>query len=562
MKSFATRVKIIQIIVGIIFILIVMRFFYIQIIKHNEYINYGQKEFKRKTREIMPRGNIYDINGNLLATSIVKWDLVIMKNEFLKQKTDVINSIADILGIPLEEIKEKLNQKRNYIKIAKMLEKDKYDLIQNEIKKKKIVGVVLEPHQKRIYPLDVAKEIIGLSNENEGLTQIEYVYNRYLEGNIITKEVIKDNKGNVIEVLNEISEKEPSDIYLTIDANIQAVVEDKIKKYYEILKAKSIIAVVQDAKTGFITAIASYPEDYINLKPIEYVYEPGSTLKTLVLAGAFEENIIKEDDYIDCENGKWKVNEKNTIEDHQPLKIVTLTQVYEHSSNIGFGKIGLKLGAEKLYTYLKKFGIGMKYTDFGGESKGILKEYSKYREIDIITTSFGYSIAVNPIQLINAYTAIANNGILLKPQIIYKISKDGITAKPEVIRRVISDETSQRIKNLMIKVVDEGTGVAAQIDGYYIGGKTGTANKLDLKTKKYIKGKNVTSFCGIITAKNPYYTVLIIVDDSQKYKYGGQTSAPVFAEIAKQIISIKNIPMEKEINHLKTGDKTKINILN
>jgi cell division protein FtsI (penicillin-binding protein 3) len=565
MKSSSCKVKIIQAITLITFFLIILRFFYIQIIKHNELSTYAKKEFKRKTTEIMPRGNIYDINGNLLATSIVKWDLVIMKNEFNKNSSSTlaISIIARLLNMSEKEIQKKINSKNNYIKIAKMLEKDKYDQIENAIKENKIKGVILEPHQTRIFPLQIAKEVIGISNENQGLTQVELIYNKYLEGNIIIKEIVKDNKGNVIKVLNEISEKKPSDIYLTIDSSIQAIVEDKIKKYYDILKAKNIIVIVQDAKTGFISALASYPQDYVNLKPIEYVYEPGSTFKTIVLSAAFEENLIKENDLINCENGKWKINEKHTITDHEPLGVVTLIEAYKHSSNIGFGKVGLKLGIEKLYTYIKKFGFATKYTDFPGESKGIIKDFDKYRETDLITTSFGYSIAINPLQLINAYTAIANNGVLLKPQILYKVSNDEKTiAKPEIIREVISKQTADRVKEMMINVVEDGTGVNARIDGYYIGGKTGTANKLDLKTKKYIKGKNVTSFCGFITAKNPQYTILVIVDDSEKFKYGGQTSAPIFAEIAKQIISLKNIPIEREIDYSKINNKEKINIMN
>jgi len=525
--------------------------------------NYAQKEFRKKTTEIMPRGNIYDINGNLLATSIVKWDLVIMKNEFIKSNPHAISVIAKASNIPQTVIRKKLNLKRNYIKIAKKLEKDEYDQIRQAIIEHKIKGVILEPHQTRIFPLGVAKEIIGISNENKGLTQIEYVYDKYLEGNIITKEIVKDNRGNIIKVLNEISEKKPSDIYLTIELPIQAIVEDKIKKYYDILKPKNIIVIIQDVKTGFISALASYPPSYINLKPIEYVYEPGSTFKTIVLSAAFEEDIVKENDYIDCENGKWKVNKKDTITDHEPLKLVPLTEIYKHSSNIGFGKVGLKIGIEKLYGYIKKFGFGSKYTEFPGESRGIIKNYNQYREIDLITTSFGYSIAINPLQLINAYTAIANDGILLKPKIIYKISdNEKSIAKPEIIRNVISKKTARRVKEMMISVVEEGTGINAYIDGYYIGGKTGTANKLDLKTNKYIKGKNITSFCGLLTAKNPLYTILVIVDDSEKFKYGGQTSAPIFAEIAKQIISIKNIPIEREIDYSKMKEKEKINIMN
>jgi len=558
MNTINKRIVFVNFLVIVSSFVILSRFFYIQIISHEKLKKYAENEYERKTTEIMPRGEIYDINGKLLASSIVKWDVVIMKKEF--NKYEELDKLSKILSIPLKELKDKINKGKNYIKIKKLVEKDAYE----QISSLNLKGVLLEPHQTRIYPTELAREIIGVSNENTGLTQTEAVMNDYLKGNIVTKEVIKDSKGNIIKTINEFSDKIPSKIYLTVEEEIQSFVESALEKYYADLNCKNIIILVQNIENGFLSALGAYPKDYVNLKPFEFVYEPGSTFKTIILSAGFEENKIEEDDYIDCEKGSWKVNQKHTITDHEPLGNTKLTEVYAHSSNIGFAKIGLKIGIEKLYPYIKKFGFDSKYTNFPGESKGIVKDFKKYKDIDVITTSYGYGIAVTPLQLINAYTSIANGGILLKPHVIYKIQdeKKEIEFKREEIRRTVSEQTARRVTEMMINVVEFGTGVNAQIPGYFVAGKTGTANKLDLKTGKYIKGENITSFCGFLPAKNPKYSILVIVDSSKKYKYGGQTAAPIFQEIARQIISLKNIKPEREIDYSKIKKKKSVEILN
>lgn len=549
-----TRLFLIVISFFLFAILIISRFFYLQILNHEKLYNFAKKEYKRKKTEISPRGNIYDINGNILTNSIITWDVVITTNSI---KDDEIKKLSEVLNIPYNKIKSKINKNTKYLKIAKSIEKDKYDLLKN------ISSIYLEPHQSRTYPQECGIELIGLSNENFGLSGIELLYDNYLRGNILIKEIIKDLKGNIIKMNENSLNDKPYDIYLTIEYDIQAILENILKNYSLHLDADRIIAIVQNTENGFISAAASYPQNYINFAPVEYVYEPGSTMKTIILAAGLEENIISENDYIDCENGSWKINQKYTITDHEKMGVVKLEDVFTHSSNIGFAKIGLKIGIFKLYPYLKKFGFGTKYTDFPGESRGIIKDFNQYKETDLITTSYGYGIAITPLQLINAYTAIANKGVLMKPYFVSKIRRDeedNQISEKEIIRQVISQKTADRVINLMIQVVEKGTGINAKINGYSVAGKTGTANKLDLKTGKYMKGKNVTSFCGFFPASKPRYTILIIVDNSKKFRYGGQTSAPIFREIAKQIISLRNIKPDKEF--VKDEKNNLSNILN
>lgn len=556
--NFEKRITLVKNFFLLLFLVLIIRYFYIQIIKHNIFSEYAQKEYQKVIKEITPRGIIYDINGEILANSIVTWDVVIMKKEF-NGNQETIKRIAEILNLSPNYINRKLSRAKNYVKIKKEIDKKVYDKLEEliytrytkgnrQVKKIKVNGVIFESHQKRIFPANTSREIIGLSNENRGLTQIEYIYDKYLKGQIIYSKVIKDAKGNIVEMESEKSESETYNLYLTIDSKIQYTVEKNIEKYRKNFKAEKVIAIVQDTENGFIKAIASYPQNYINFIPVEYVYEPGSTFKTIMLSAAFEENLIKEDDLIECENGKWKVTQRYYITDHEPMGKVTVKEAYRHSSNIGFAKIGQMLGIDRFYPYIKKFNFGVKYTEFPGESKGIIKLPEEYREIDLLTTSYGYGIAVNPIQLINAYTAIANKGVLIKPHFIYKLKSEDnerIMAQREIIREPISRETAERVKNMMIDVVENGTGVNAKINNYLIAGKTGTANKLDLKTGKYIKGENIASFCGFFPASKPRYTILVIVDNPEVYKYGGQTAAVIFKEIAKSIISFENIPPDR-----------------
>ncbi len=531
--------------------IIIIKFFYLQILNHKKLESYAKKEYSRKVKELNPRGRIYDKNGNILADSIISWDVVITTSQISQTELSLISKAT---GVRLEEIRKKIKYNTKYLKIKKGINKETYDMI------KHLTSIYLEPHQTRIYPQGCAREIIGMANENAGLSGIELVYDKYLKGNITVKNIIKDIKGNIIKSKEEDLNDIPADIYLTIEYEIQSIVEQTLEKYFTLLSPEKIIAIVQDSNTGSIVAAASYPPNYINFMPVEYVYEPGSTMKTFILSAGFEENIIQENDYIDCENGIWKISSKYTITDHEKLGVVLLSDAYTHSSNIAFAKIGLKIGINRLYPYIRKFGFGTKYTQFSGESKGIIKDFDKYKEIDLITTSYGYSIAATPLQVINAYTSIATRGELLNPYFVNMIKRDEKeeiqTTKRSVIRNVLTPQTAERVIRLMIDVVENGTGINAKINGFTVAGKTGTANKLDLKTGKYIKGVNVGSFCGFFPASKPLYTILVIVDSSKKLKYGGQTAAPIFRDIAKQIISIKSIKPDKPFDIKKDDTKT------
>ncbi|MEW5951200.1 MAG: penicillin-binding protein 2 [Elusimicrobia bacterium] len=549
--SFLSRAKHIFFILIFISAAAGFRLFWLQIISHAEIKDIGEKEFKKTVKETSPRGRIYDCCGEILADSIIVWDLAVMKKE-MQSPYSFCSVFSQILGKSENECLQKIKKGKNYIKIEKSLEMSVYEKLSQAFKEKSVKGILFEPHQKRIYPQETAKEVIGLANEEKGLTAAELVYDEILKGALKRKEIIKDRRGETVFTEKELETQKPSEIFLSLDSKIQFFSEEVLKNYVEKSAADLGIGIVQEVKTGKIAAMASWPQNLINLNGLEWVYEPGSTFKTIVLSAALEENVTDENDYYYCENGAWKFSPKITIRDHEPEKNLKLNEVFEKSSNIGFAKIGLKLGTEKLYLYSKSFGFGSAYGfGFPGESKGILKDLKNYKQIDTAVSSFGHSIAATPIQVINAYTAIANGGILLKPYLIEKIKseEEEKTFSRTEIRKVISAETAKRVKNLLLGVVDRGTGRNASIIGYSVAGKTGTSNKIDPKTGKYVEKKNVTSFCGFFPASDPQYSILVVLDNPKKFHYGGETAAPAFKEIAKRIINLKNIKPDRDFNY-------------
>jgi cell division protein FtsI (penicillin-binding protein 3) len=270
---------------------------------------------------------------------------------------------------------------------------------------------------------------------------------------------------------------------------------------------------------------------------INYVVEPGSTFKVVVLAGILQENLFKVTDKINCENGKLEVAGQ-IIKDHEKQGVISVSQVIEYSSNIGTAKLALALGAERFYKYIKMFGFNsMTGIDLNGEEKGLLKPTAQWSKRSLHTISFGQEIATTPLQTVNAFSAIANGGVLLKPKIIKSIGDVNYQSK-EVIRRVVSDATSYKMRQILKNVVDKGTGKSAKIKGYTVGGKTGTAQKIDPQTGKYSTKHYVASFCGMVPAMDPEIVILVMFDEPKGEYYAASVAAPVFAKIASKTADI------------------------
>ncbi len=558
-KILKTRIQTCLLIAALPAVPITLRLFYLQTIKHENLSATAARELNRTVSETGPRGRIFDSQGNLLAESIITWDCSLFKKE-LENPSGTIAALSAALAIPKKELQEKVRKSNSFVSVKKDLGRAQTEAV----KALKLKGVRLDPRQNRYYPSgNLARSILGVVGAEKGLTGIELLYDKVLTGQVLHREVIRDAGGRVI-YQNEVEgEAAPMDIYLTIDQNIQFFAQEAIKKYAVKNRSDLAMVLVQEPGSGRILAMATYPENLEKIEPVEWVYEPGSTFKTVTVAAALEKNVVTTKDTFYCENGAWAMNNLVTIHDHEPEKTLTLSGVMERSSNIGAAKIGLKLGLENYYLYTKTFGFGTKTgLGFRGESTGILRPIDKYRPVDLAVGSFGHGIAVTPLQVINAYSAVANGGELLETRLVDKITDEGGKPKfknePSIIRRVITKETDAILKNILINVVNVGTGKNAGVPGYVIAGKTGTSNKIDPRTGKYITNKNVASFCGFFPADEPRYTILVILDNPKLFYYGGETAAPAFQEIAKKIITLKGIKPDAALLNRKLPPAVKV----
>ncbi len=558
-KTLRTRIQACLFIAALPAIPIAFRLFYLQTIKHANLSATAGREFNRTVSETGPRGRIFDSQGNILAESIITWNCSLFKKE-LQDPPGALSALASALAIPKKDLQSKFRKSKSFVSVKKDL-----DRVQAEaVKALNLKGVLLEAGQSRYYPSgNLARNILGVVGSDKGLTGIEALYDKVLTGQVLRREVVRDNSGKIIYKNESEGEAAPMDIYLTIDKNIQFFAQEAIKKYAEKNRSDLAMVLVQDPNTGRILAMATYPEALEKIEPVEWVYEPGSTFKTVTVSAALEKNVVTTGDTFYCENGAWAFNNKVTIHDHEPEKTLTLSGVMERSSNIGAAKIGIKLGLENYYLYTKAFGFGTKTgLGFPGESAGILRPIEKYRTVDLAVGSYGHGIAATPLQVVNAYSAVANGGELLETRLVDRITDTGGTIKfkneTSVIRRVISSRTYNTIKDILVNVVDSGTGKNAGVPGYLVAGKTGTSKKIDPRTGEYITNKNVASFCGFFPADKPQYTILVILDNPKLFHYGGETAAPAFQDIVKKIITLKGIRPDKTLLERKLPPATHV----
>jgi cell division protein FtsI (penicillin-binding protein 3) len=281
------------------------------------------------------------------------------------------------------------------------------------------------------------------------------------------------------------------------------------------------------------------------------LWEPGSTFKVVTAIAGIEQGKVLLDDIYNCEKGNFKVADR-TIHDHEKYGMLTFQQVMEFSSNIGIAKLGAKIGKDSLYEYIRAFGFGA-YTGIklAGETTGICRPPNAWSGVSLSMISFGQEISVSPLQLTAAYSAIADDGILREPLIIKEIhDRDGnsiFSAKPAVVRRVYSSSTAVAIKALLQGVVERGTGILAQVPGYTVCGKTGTAQKIDEKTRVYAKEKYFSSFCGFVPAQQPAVTIAVFLDEPRGAYYGGLIACPIFSRIASRVMAYLNVPPDNRL---------------
>lgn len=528
------------------------RLAYLQVYQHEELKARADRQRSRRVATITPRGGIYDRRGAALAISI-RGGNCSADPKRIENPAKTAALLSEWLHIPTPELRARLEQKKRFVWVARRLDPETAQRLQAL----HIPGITVQPEMRRFNPEEtLAAHALGVTNEEqEGLSGVELSANSWLSGNRMPALFRQwDLKPLDAHPSREGHDWAPFSLVLTIDRTLQTIVEQELAAQMKLSRPKSGTVIVQDPQTGEILAMASAPgfnpnlwglakapshygPDTLKNPAVEYAMEPGSTYKMITAAAALEEHKVTPQEMLFCEYGRWKIAGRN-IHDHEKDGWLTFADVMSRSSNIGTAKVALKLGEANLYRYSRAFGFGLP-TGVGlpGDGGGILREPKQWTPSSLETISFGQEVAVTPLQMVNAYSALANGGLLFEPR-LYKgyVDASGTYREWEsrhLVRRVISGATAATLRQMLRRVVEEGTGKAAEVPGYLVAGKTGTAQKFDPVTRRYHADRYLASFCGMVPADHPRLVIGVFLDEPSGSYWGGSEAAPLFSRIVR-----------------------------
>lgn len=560
-----TRARVVFLAVCFIFFLVICKVFYIEVIEYNKLSKLASSLWSRNLPITADRGEIYDRNGKIIATNKTTTSLVFIPNQ-IADKEAVSRDISEILGVEYESIYSHASKKSSIERVHPEGRQLSYEIAE-KINALGYDGVYLVKESKRFYPYgNVLSHTLGyVGIDNQGLSGLELNYDKYLTGADGAIKYFSDGKGHRLN-LEEVymAPQSGMNLTLTIDLDLQLAVERELDNVIDMYDPEDALILAMSPKTGEVLAIANRPDfDPNNYKDysvetinrnlaIWKTYEPGSTFKITTLAASLEEKLVNlfEDQYYDSgsiqvENARikcWKSGGHGQE---------TFLQVVENSCNPGFVVLGQRLGTEKLYNYVGKFGFGRKTgIDLNGEGTGILFKLERMGPVETATTAFGQGISVTPIQQVRAVSAAINGGELLKPYIVKTVSEPEtnqtiVENKKTVETNVISKETSDLVRYALESVVANGSGRNAYIENYRVGGKTGTAQKVE--NGVYLSGNYILSFIGFMPADDPEIVVYVAINNPKGVtQYGGTVSAPVAKNVLTSAIEILNIKPDTE----------------
>jgi cell division protein FtsI (penicillin-binding protein 3) len=528
---------------------VIARLVSLQITASNRWQDWAVRQHLSEVMVASERGPIYDRNDKLLAVSVPAGSIYVRPKQ-IKDKDQVAQTLATTLKLPVKTVRAKLDSTKPFVWIERQLPRPLADKVDGM----KLTGVGLVVESKRFYPYNhAASTLIGrVGVDGFGLSGIEGAFDKKLQGEHRRLELRRDAYGNFIDLSPEggaieLPRGEP--LRLTIDAALQTIVDEELMEGREKANAKHAMAVMLDAETGEILAMSQAPGVNFNSKLqgsggdlknliLETVFEPGSIMKPIVAAAAIDAGVARATELVDCENGRLRFG-PHTIKDVHPSGVISIHDVVVRSSNIGMTKIGVKLGEERLYRALRNFGFGeLSGLGLSGESAGILRPISAWAKVDVATHSFGQGIAVTPLQMVRAVSAIANGGRLPSLHLIADNSE-------VTLRRVLSESAAREGRDMMYGVVEDehGTGSNAVIRGVRVGGKTGTAQKARANGRGYEPGSYIASFVGFADGGaigvNRVLSLIVAVDEPRTTSiYGGTLAAPVFQRIMQRSLHV------------------------
>jgi cell division protein FtsI (penicillin-binding protein 3) len=531
---------------------IIARLYVLQVIQYTDFLARAEHQQQRTVEVAPPRGAIYDRQMNPLAMSLGVDSIYAVPSELPHPQT-VAAQLGPLLKLDSDDLVNHFESSKSFCWVKRRVT----PLEASRVRDLGLKGIYFERESKRFYPKgDLAAQSIGyVGLDDKGLGGIEYSLNDQISGKPGRMLVASDARRHTFHSTDWQGVSGKS-VVLTIDEKIQYAAEKALAEQVEKSHASGGVAIVQNPNTGEILALANVPTfdpNDLNTSPpqarlnraVGWVYEPGSTFKLIAVAAALEEKLTNPNEYIDCQGGKIMLA-GHTIHDDKPHYVLSLTDMVAESSDVGTIKLALRLGDDRLYRYIRAFGIGAKTNvELPGEERGLLRPPEKWSGISIGEMSIGQEAAVTPLQMVTMYSAIANGGMLFEPRIVHDVflGDQHEPLPPVTGHRVLSEHTARTVREILTAVVDHGTGKNAQLGGYSSAGKTGTAQKITANGT-YNHSLHIASFIGFAPATNPAVTILVVIDSPVGAYYGAEVAAPVFRSIAEQTLGYLNVPQD------------------
>jgi cell division protein FtsI (penicillin-binding protein 3) len=568
-------------------LLIAFRLFWLQVVRHQEFMERAEKQ-QQRTFEVAPRrGILYDRNQRELAITVQVDSIFAVPGEIGDKQAAasalaaVVHTDPDDAQSSEEQIAARLQAGRSFAWVARRVTPDVAARVKALIDSGALKGIYFQKEFQRFYPdNEIAAQVLGyVGLDDNGLGGLEQKFEPQLHGVPGHMYTALDARRHVLGS----SESEPQpgqNLTLTIDENIQFLAERALDHAMQSTQAANGTVVVQDVHTGQILALAIRPTFNPNLfrrttpellrnNAVSDVYEPGSVFKLVTYSAALEQGVAKPDDPIDCQGGQITLAGRVIHDDKgEHYGVITVHEALEHSSDVAAVKLALKVGPERFYQFIRDFGFGQRSgAEMPGETRGLLRPVGKWGASSIGSIAIGQEVGVTPLQLVSMVSTIANGGVYLPPRVLLPGQVDGTAngktpaASPSPFKpggelpnplppgahRVLSTMTAAEMRKMMEGVVLYGTGKAAQLNGYSSGGKTGTAQKIDPATHLYSKTTHIASFAGFAPVNNPVIAVAVVLDSPKGAYYGAAVSAPVFAEVAQQVLEYLTVPHDIDL---------------
>jgi cell division protein FtsI (penicillin-binding protein 3) len=563
--------------------MIAARLSWLQVVQHSDWVDKAERQQQRTFAVAPRRGILYDRNLRELAMTVKMESVYAVPSELGENRANAAEMLAKVVHLDSTDtftsepqIYARFKDSRNFAWVARRVDAATAD----RVRQLNLKGVYFQKEDKRFYPnSDMAAQVLGyVGTDDFGLGGLELQFDDDLHGAPGHKLTAVDAKSHVRRSV----ESEPlpgEDLVLSIDANIQYIAERALDEQVEKMKALHGTVVVQDPHTGQILALAVSPRfnpndskhmdaSVLTNLAVSDVYEPGSTFKLVTYSAALDAAGVEPTDMVDCQGGAMTMFGRTLHDDKSDhYGVITVQQALEHSSDVGAAKMALKVGPQRFYQYIKGFGFGDRSgIELPSETRGLLQNPKRWGATSILSLAIGQEIGVTPVQLVTMVSTLANGGVYLPPHILLQPGGTGdarlqaaafhpvnqLPAKlPEGAHRVISELTSAKMRRMMQGIVTEGTGKLATLNGYSSAGKTGTAQKIDPATRTYSHTKLVASFAGFAPVSNPAIAVAVVIDTptagGEVSHYGGATSAPVFAEVAQQVLEYLGVPHDQPL---------------